>query len=73
VETTAPLHAPLTWRRSSKCAESSCVEVALAGNLVAVRDTKTPDGTPLSYTKGEWAAFIAGVKAGEFDDFAFGD
>ena len=59
-----------TWRRASFCDNSSCVEVANGNNFVAMRDSKVKGGPMLSYTRQEWAAFIAGVKAGEFDDFA---
>ena len=53
---------------------NNCVEVAeivdpanpLFGDL-AVRDSKAPNGTILYFTKAEWDAFLAGVKAGEFD------
>lgn len=44
-----------------------CVEVANLGNAVAVRDSKDPDGPALIFTPGEWAAFLQGAKAGEFD------
>jgi hypothetical protein len=45
-----------------------CVEVArnLPG-VVAVRDSKDPDGPALAFAPTEWEAFAAGVKAGEFD------
>lgn len=32
-----------------------------------VRDGGDPDGPVLRFTDGEWAAFVAGVNAGEFD------
>jgi hypothetical protein len=32
-----------------------------------VRDSKNPTGAALMFTATEWAAFIAGVRAGEFD------
>lgn len=35
--------------------------------LYLVRDSKDPDGPTLAFTAAEWAAFIAGVKDGEFD------
>jgi hypothetical protein len=47
--------------------EPSCVEVRDTGNRIEVRDTKDRDGGSLSYTRPEWAAFLAGVKDGEFD------
>lgn len=49
------------FRRSSFCGESSCVEV------VRVRDGKQTFGHILEFTVDEWSAFVAGVKAGEFD------
>ncbi|MFG1864797.1 DUF397 domain-containing protein [Microbispora bryophytorum] len=35
--------------------------------LIAVRDSKDPDGPKLFFTPAEWDAFLAGVKADEFD------
>lgn len=54
-------------RTSSLCSGGDCVEVGLfpATDEIAVRDTKT--GAGLLFTREEWAAFIAGAKAGEFD------
>ena len=63
----------LHWRRSTLCADAGCVEVARRDGVIAVRDSKDPGSGALSYTPAEWAAFIAGVKAGEFDDFAVTD
>ena len=57
----------LTWRRSTWCAASNCVEVADVGGAVAVRDSKVADGAVLLYTSDEWSAFVRGIKAGEFD------
>lgn len=37
-----------------------------SGGGVNIRGIRTPD-TILSYTAGEWSAFVAGVQAGEFD------
>jgi hypothetical protein len=56
-----------SWRRSTKCSANGCVEVAVEGDIVAVRDSKQSDGAVLLYDTDEWQAFIAGVKAGEFD------
>lgn len=44
------------------------VEIAmLADGHVGMRDGKNPDGPVLVFTPGEWAAFTAGVRDGEFD------
>jgi len=56
------------WRKSSYSSNSgNCVEVArnLPG-VVAVRDSKDPDGPALVFTADEWRAFVSGARAGEF-------
>jgi hypothetical protein len=45
----------------------NCVEVALLGGQVAVRDSKNQLGPVLLFTLAEWAAFIEGVRDGEFN------
>ncbi len=60
--------APARWRKStwSSSTGQNCVEVAtnLPG-LIAVRDSKNPDGANLIFTPGEWAAFTQKVKDGD--------
>lgn len=57
-----------TFRKSSFSASggANCVEVAFGPQDVFVRDSKDPDGPVLKFTPDEWAAFTAGVSAGEF-------
>lgn len=56
------------YRRSSFCGASSCVEVApLSNGQVALRDSKEPTRAEHTFTADEWADFVRGVKAGEFD------
>ena len=55
------------WRRSSKCTGGTCVEVAVVDGQFLVRDGKNPALAPHSFSGAEWSAFVAGVKAGEFD------
>lgn len=57
------------WRKSSSSgANNNCVEVARnLPRIVAVRDSKDPDGPALVITPEEWGSFAAGVKAGRFD------
>ncbi len=59
----------LRWQKSSYSGNGggNCVEVHGQGNAVDVRDSKDPNGPVLSFGPGEWAAFVAGVKLGEFD------
>jgi Domain of unknown function (DUF397) len=60
------------WRKSQASNPSgNCVEVAaLPSGDVAVRNSRHPAGPALVYTRAEVAAFLAGVRAGEFDDLA---
>jgi hypothetical protein len=56
------------WITSSACNNSACVQVAhLPGGLVAVRDSKDTARAAHVFDSAEWAAFVVGVKAGEFD------
>ena len=57
----------LRWRRSSRCANNTCVEVATVGGTHLVRDAKDPNGAVLTVDAAGWAAFVSAVKAGEFD------
>ena len=45
----------------------SCVEVAFLPGAVAVRDTKDRTQPAHRYPAADWVAFLAGVRAGEFD------
>jgi len=58
------------WRKSRASNPSGCcVEVAeLPNGAIAVRNSRDPAGPALVYTRAEVAAFLAGVKNGEFDD-----
>jgi uncharacterized protein DUF397 len=57
------------WRRSTRSGPYSdnCVEVAFIDGVIAVRDSKDTLGPVLVFTGGEWDAFVAGAKDGEFD------
>lgn len=58
------------WRIASFCEGGACVGVAREGEQVLVRNTSAPEAPVARFTRQEWKAFIAGAKAGEFDDFA---
>lgn len=52
------------WRKSSRSGSTGdCVEVAdnLPG-IVAVRDSKDPDGPALVFPAATWAGFVAAIK-----------
>ena len=60
------------WRTSSFSGDvnkgNGCVEVAfLAGDAVAVRDTKDRALSPHIYPTADWHAFLTGIRAGEFN------
>ncbi|MEV8637530.1 DUF397 domain-containing protein [Streptosporangium sp. NPDC051023] len=70
----------LKWRKSSLSGNNGgdCVEVAELEHPVqrpahkqdatlALRDSKDPHGPVLFFNDSEWAAFLNGVKAHEFD------
>jgi Domain of unknown function (DUF397) len=59
----------LAWRKAhSSVGNGACVELAPAAGMVAIRDSKDPDGPMLRYTAAEWHAFLDGAKKGEFDN-----
>ncbi len=53
------------WRKSSRCETGACVEVARIDGMVAIRSSN--DAALLIFSPDEWAAFVAGVRNGEFD------
>jgi hypothetical protein len=56
------------WQKSSKSGpDGQCVQVAIVGDLVHVRNSKNTTGPVVMFTLPEWGAFVAGVKENEFD------
>jgi hypothetical protein len=56
--------AGVIWRKSKHSGtQGNCVEVAtnLPG-MVAIRDSKNPDGEVLTVSRTSWAAFVAGLR-----------
>ncbi|MFE7115280.1 DUF397 domain-containing protein [Streptomyces sp. NPDC057654] len=59
------------WEKSPfSGGNDNCVEFGVIGHLVAIRDSKRPEQTPLVFDRGEMAAMIAGAKDGTFDHLA---
>jgi len=58
----------IQWTKSTFSGPNgSCVEYRKDGGEIYVRDSKNPTGPVLAFTEAEWAAFVNGAKAGEFD------
>jgi uncharacterized protein DUF397 len=58
------------WFKSSYSGSGNdqCVECRVIDGVgVLVRDSKNPEPSLLRFARGEWSAFLGGVKAGEFD------
>jgi hypothetical protein len=57
------------WRKSSHSnASANCVEVAVGGGAVRVRDSKQHGGGPvLEFTRADWETFVRAARDGEFD------
>jgi uncharacterized protein DUF397 len=57
------------WRKSRRSGGNggACVEVArkLRG-VVAVRDSKNPEGPKLAFAPTDWRSFVASIKAGQY-------
>ena len=56
------------WQKSSysDSAGGNCVEIARnVPAVVAVRDSKDPDGPVLAFSAGDWQAFTARIKSGD--------
>jgi len=50
----------LVWRRSSYSADTgNCVEIAWPDSHVAVRDSKQPAGSALTFPTRAWHTFLA--------------
>ena len=56
------------WRKSALSGgNGSCVEVADLDSVVAVRDSKNPDGPKLFITRNQWRSFLRSLKTGKHD------
>lgn len=56
------------WRKSTRSNGSGqCVQVAEVAGVVAMRDSKNPDGPALVFSAAEWRAFVAAARDGQFD------
>jgi Domain of unknown function (DUF397) len=55
------------WHKSSHSSDTSnCVEMAVAGPVVALRDSKNPTGSVLALPPPAWRAFTTALSADDF-------
>jgi hypothetical protein len=60
----------IRWQKSTFSGEgASCVEIAISDDALHIRESDQPHET-ITTTPVKLAAFIKGIKAGEFDHFA---
>jgi len=54
-----------TWRKSSYSGNNggNCIEVGTVSRVIAVRDSKDPQGPVLAFGAKDWQRFTDGVKA----------
>lgn len=57
----------IVWQKSRRSdGQANCVEISRSvPGVVAVRDSKEPDGAKLTFGPDEWRVFLAGVRRGE--------
>ena len=57
------------WVKSSlSFSNGNCVEVAsLPGGEIGVRNSRDPGGPVLTFTPGQWDAFVGRARLGKFD------
>jgi putative SOS response-associated peptidase YedK len=56
------------WINASRSNDRhSCVEMRTAAGVIEVRDSKDRSGPVLRFTRAEFAAWLDGARAGEFD------
>jgi len=56
----------MKWVKSSYSESGNCLEWRTGVAGCQVRDSKDPGGPVLTFGRGAWAAFLAGVKDGQF-------
>jgi len=63
--------AGLEWIKASRSIDrGACVELARAGDMIALRDPKNLDVAPLLFTRIEMGALLHGARHRELDHLA---
>jgi hypothetical protein len=55
------------WRKSTASNSGGCVEVAVAGGSLLVRDSKNLDGSILRLSPAAWSSFLERARTGDAD------
>lgn len=55
------------WKKSTFSTSEECVEVAVVGGRVCLRDSLDRDGPVISVSSSAWVDYVAGVRNCEFD------
>jgi uncharacterized protein DUF397 len=58
----------IAWKVARRCNGGACIRVASQNDQILIGDSKNPGGPVLSYSRGEWDAFVEGVRLGDFDE-----
>jgi hypothetical protein len=64
---TTPDLSRAAWRKSTRSGANGCVEVADLDRVIAVRDSKNPEGPKLIFRARDWRAFADTLKSGGHD------
>jgi hypothetical protein len=65
--TAEELRSAVWFKAAASNGAAGCVEVAHLDQWTVVRDSKNPGAPVHCYTPHEWACFLNGARAGEFD------
>ncbi|MUN39800.1 DUF397 domain-containing protein [Actinomadura litoris] len=59
----------VSWRKSTKSGSEggTCVEVATAESLIALRDSKDPEGPRLEFGRRAFGVLVSEIRAGHYD------
>jgi hypothetical protein len=55
-----------TWRKSSRCGDNACLEIADRGPAIAVRNATAPEAV-LTVPREAFAALVRQARTGELD------
>ena len=56
-----------SFKVSSFCSGGGCLGIAVSEATVTMKNVEADAGPTLTVSREEWAAFVSGVKNGEFD------